>query len=423
MSRFISIYLVLFLFATVSLASSVYGPAFQVLDETGLMGHLQLDMAASAGRNFTTQAEFDSYFSNRSLVIVGSGVNGVERAAFAGAAASYPPLAVTKEEKESDWSTEKIRSSNFALVVLVGGPSQNSITRDAFSRGWLGQDNSTYSGFRIFYGKTDTGVLLLAVSDERGFSNAGREAAKYSPLALFVPIQYVPAVATLLSVILLSLLSIARTIFEFKALDIGRKGKKIKEGAWLIAGRNVSELLAIFGASVVLGISISWQYFGPTKDFLFWSAINTFICLFAAIIHEVSHRILAAAFGFKVEYRLWPAGSILTLVSSWLGNAFSVQGFLLEEIPENAVKWKVAAMRVVGPIISAFTMIFFAVLNVFYPSTLFQMVYSISALWAIAESFPFSGLDGKDLKEWNFFIWLGVFIFIAGAYVFVTFLL
>jgi hypothetical protein len=51
------------------------------------------------------------------------------------------------------------------------------------------------------------------------------------------------------------------------------------------------------------------------------------------------------------------------------------------------------------------------------------MIIATSALWAIAEVFPFSGLDGKDLKDWNLFVWLFTFCFVAVAYAIVTFVL
>ena len=135
------------------------------------------------------------------------------------------------------------------------------------------------------------------------------------------------------------------------------------------------------------------------------------------------HRIFAFAFKIKVEYALWPAGSVMTIVSAYLGNAFSVQGFLVEEIPENTKKWKVGLMKLSAPLFSAFVMIFFAVLNVFFPSRIFQSIYSVSAVLAMLEMLPFRGLDGRDVKEWNVFVWAFFFIMVAGAYSVVTFLL
>ena len=143
----------------------------------------------------------------------------------------------------------------------------------------------------------------------------------------------------------------------------------------------------------------------------------------ACLAHEATHRLFAHMFGMRVEYRFWPAGSGLTLVSSYLGNAFSVQGFLLEDIPKNVEKWKVGIMKLAAPALSAAVMVVFAYLNYVHPERLYVEIYSISALWAMAEMLPFRGLDGKEIIEWNRNVWLVAFVAIAACYIAVTFVL
>jgi hypothetical protein len=238
-----------------------------------------------------------------------------------------------------------------------------------------------------------------------------------------VPKEYVPVAATGISLILLALINLGRTVFEFKALDFGRKGQKVGEGSIFMGKLNLSELIAIIAASIVLGISISWQFFGPGPAFLMLVALNSLLCLAGAIVHELSHKIIAVIFKIKVEYRFWPAGSALTLISSYLGNAFSIQAFVLEEIEPNTAKWKVGIMKLAGPVVSAIVMVVFAALDFFNSSSIYKVVYSTSALWAMAEMLPFNGLDGKDIREWNNFIWAFFFLLIGAAYVAVTFIL
>lgn len=100
-----------------------------------------------------------------------------------------------------------------------------------------------------------------------------------------------------------------------------------------------------------------------------------------------------------------------------------MQGFLLEEIPEKTEKWKVGLMKLVAPLLSNAVMLVFAFVNFFFPNVIFQSIYSISGLWAIAEMLPFAGLDGKDIIDWNFFVWLFGFIFVGVCYLFVAFVL
>jgi hypothetical protein len=238
-----------------------------------------------------------------------------------------------------------------------------------------------------------------------------------------MPREYVPAAATAISLIMLVLLNVGRTVVEFKALDIGRKGRKIREGDRMFRGYNVTEALAIIGASVVLGISISWQYFGPSGDFLFWVVVNTIICLLAGILHELTHRVFAHFYKIDMEYVFWPAGSALTLISSYLGNAFSIQGFILEEIPPGIAKWKVGLMKLSAPLMSAAVMVIFAFLYYEAPNPLFKAVYSTSALWAVAEILPLGSLDGKDIRDWNNNVWFAAFCLISISYLIVTLLI
>ncbi|MFA5077602.1 MAG: hypothetical protein WC488_04205 [Candidatus Micrarchaeia archaeon] len=371
----------------------------------------------------SANGSFEVIAAKMTLVVTGSGTDAAEKALWESAKAAYPAIANATAMGDGDAALAIIDSGTYPLVVLIGGPSQNRMTEILDKRGVLNESEEVYGQFLVNYGQNGNGSVVVALSDKRGVSNAGRISVRYSPLSAFIPPEYVPAAATAVSLVMLALMNVARTVFEFKALDIGRKNRKVGEGsvyAWKV---NLSEALAIIGASLVLGISISWQYFGPTPEFLLWTFINTIICLIAGIAHELTHRIFAHFFKIRMEYRFWPAGSLVTLVSSFLGNAFSVQGFILEEIPKETERWKVGLMKLGAPLLSNGAMLLFAFINVIYPHVLFQIIYTTSALWAMAEMLPFSGLDGKDIKDWNFFVWLASFVFVAGCYIFVTFIL
>ncbi|MDD5337586.1 MAG: hypothetical protein PHS02_03830 [Candidatus ainarchaeum sp.] len=365
---------------------------------------------------------FEALASRMTLVVMGSGTDAEEKALWESAKAAYPAISNATMVMDGDQALAIIDSGKYPLVVLIGGPAQNRMTDAISRRGVLNESEEIYGQFIVDYGESN-GSVVAALSDKKGIYNQARVSVKYSPLSAFIPPEYVPAAATGISLLLLALLSLGRTVFEFKALDIGRKGRKVGEGSMYAGPVNVSEIAAIVGASLVLGISISWQYFGPSPEFIFWLFINTAICLVAGIAHEIAHRILAWAFKIKMEYRFWAGGSLITLISSYLGNAFSVQGFILEEIPKETEKWKVGVMKLGAPLLSNAAMLLFAFINVFFPHPVFQVIYSTSALWAMAEMLPFAGLDGKDIKDWNFFVWLAAFVFVAACYIFVTFVL
>ncbi|MBI5223951.1 hypothetical protein HY990_06035 [Candidatus Micrarchaeota archaeon] len=371
--------------------------------------------------NATSDAEFSEFLSHRSLLVIGEGIDFSERMMLESSKLSQPFLAHLVETPEKNVGPMDLDDSKYSLIILIGGPYQNNLTRYLLEHKLFDQTQNVL-GMKVQSGRISSKLVVLSISDAKGYSPTGsRTNINSSPLSAILPKEYIPPAATGISIILLALINILRTVFEFKALDFGRSGKKIGEGAKYFFGINLLEAAAIIGASIVLGLSISWQYLSPSMDFGKWLLINTVICLVGAVLHEITHRIFAHLFKIKLEYRFWLEGSILTLISSYLGNAFSVQAFILEEIPEHIDKWKVGITKLSAPLVSAIVMVVFAFLYTQNYDPIYQVVYSTSGLWAMAEMLPFSALDGKDIKEWNSTIW-GIFFFlIGGAYLLVTF--
>jgi hypothetical protein len=373
--------------------------------------------------NASTPEEAQQYVKDHSAIVIGHSSDMTERMLVDNLKISNPTLSNAKELNDTKAAMADILSGKYVLVMLIGGPSQNNVSEYAKSHGWFNESQDFYGELTVESGKHDK-VVYVMISDKKGYTpSIERQNVKSSPLSAYIPEQYVPVAATGITLILLALVNVIKTVMEFKSLEFGRKGKKLGEAPMKVMGVDLAEIAAILGASVVLGLSITWQYFGNSDAFLYWITVNSIIALVGALLHELTHRVFAHIFKIKIEYRFWPEGSILTLVSSYLGNAFSVQAFLLEEIPADVAKWKVGLMKLAAPVVSAMVMVIFAFMNHFNPSPIFQMIYSTSALWAMAEMLPFSGLDGKDIKDWNSTIWTIFFALIGAAYIIVTFLL
>ena len=360
--------------------------------------------------------------TSKMLMVEGTGSDLADRLVADEARIALPQLGNATRMSDTPAAVQAAESGKYSVVLLIGGEGANAVTKHFSDKGTFTKKQEFYSWIQVESGKQGS-VLVVSASHLKSAENFQRASVKYSPLSAFLPPELVPPAATGISIVLLALISVAQTIFAFKALHIGRKGKKVGEHAWKIAGIGIGEAFALIAASVVLGVSISWQYLGPSGGFFYWVAINTGICALAGILHEVAHRLAAHFFRVKVEYRFWPAGSALTLLSSYLGNAFAVQGFLLEQIDEKLPKWKLGVRRLAGPIVSYVTMVAFAALNLFHPTKYFQVISATSALWAVAEVFPFNGLDGKDLKAWNSAAWLLIFLLFCATYAIVTFML
>ncbi len=369
----------------------------------------------------------DIYQLNATGVIIvrGSNLNGPETAAIDYVKANYP---MAKEAEEIDDSLSNVPKleNETRLVVLIGGSGQNYITKEFEDKGWLRNETRGYYGQLVIrYGQIPDGPKLIAFSDPRGFSNTNREGAKYSPLALVVPQEQVPMCATAIGLLLVILLTVGRQVIESLFTDVlGKERHHVSESKGILFGIKPGEILSFGLAALILAIGVSWNFAGPSLEFLFLFIINLFICVLAGLSHEFVHWVFSKMFGLKTEYQFWIGGAVLVLISSVLGNTFGSPSLLIEDVtPEQRKSWKFGVMKLAGPVFTAGLMLFFAFLNFAWPSVFFQMAYSVAAIICIIDILPFRSLDGEDVMRWNPFVWFFAFVGIAIAYIACVFII
>lgn len=317
---------------------------------------------------------------------------------------------ITKELKinkilvqDNETDLDRLRTGT-TMIILVGSRTHNSITAEVYDAGYITNESLKYRD-QLIIGKgnvdTDSNVMVVYHKVVGDGVRLEREAVKYSPLSDFMPEAYVPVVATGIGMLLLHFFNIFKTIAEFLTLKLGRKKKTFGYTGPQIKGIHLKEIGAILGASFVLGFAVTWTFTGPSMKFFDLIFLNAGICLFAALSHELTHRIIGRFFGIKMEYRFWYGGSLITILTAFLGNSFGIQGFLLEKGDDNISTWKYGVTKLAAPVVSMFIAMAFAVLYLKNPGVIFQMVYTTASIWAMAEIFPVEGLDGYDVKKWN----------------------
>lgn len=151
--------------------------------------------------------------------------------------------------------------------------------------------------------------------------------------------------------------------------------------------------------------------------------LNMAVSLFAALSHELVHRVVGRIFGIRMKYHFWWTGSFVTLVSGYFGNAFGIQGFLTEHVEGEVSKWKYGLTKLAAPLFSTIIAVFAVFMNVAFRIQLFQTVYIISSMWAMAEILPLGGLDGYDIKKWNWIVWLFSFVVISAVFGLINFII
>ena len=157
------------------------------------------------------------------------------------------------------------------------------------------------------------------------------------------------------------------------------------------------------------------------------------------ILHEVAHKITAMKYGYWAEYKTWPPGLFIALISSAFGFIFAAPG-AVHIFGQYMTDKENGIISVAGPITNILLSLVFLAIAIYlimiYPllitpimaaplwaSILFitcTLGFRINAFLALFNLIPFSILDGAKVFSWNPLIWLVVAGF-AGLLVFLSF--
>lgn len=152
----------------------------------------------------------------------------------------------------------------------------------------------------------------------------------------------------------------------------------------------------------------------------------------AFVAHEVlGHRTVARHFGCSAEYKMWPFGLMLALISSFTGVIFAAPGAVyISPITRKKFAFKVVHLTkkeigligLSGPFVNILLGIvsFFLIFAVSSLAPLFYLSAKISFFLAAFNLIPFAPLDGEKVMSWNRIIWIiSIAISVAG-YLYLT---
>jgi len=159
---------------------------------------------------------------------------------------------------------------------------------------------------------------------------------------------------------------------------------------------------------------------------VYWVLIALAAALTGFIAHEMAHKFVARRLGYWAEFRMWPMGLVLSLITSVGGFLFAAPGATMVQgmDPRDVRGW--GRTGIAGPITNLlFASGFYAASvgaflghsNVFAPLLFLAM---INTLFATFNLLPFSLLDGAKVYRWGAGRWLVAFVlsaaFLAVAY-------
>ncbi|MBN1157696.1 hypothetical protein JXA85_08820 [Candidatus Woesearchaeota archaeon] len=365
-------------------------------------------------------SEIEAFCNDNTVIVKGEYASKGERMLLSFLKEKYPAIEKLSTVGEMDYSPN-------GNAFLIGGPYQNSYTKQIIGSVPEVKRKETTAGTIIFL-KSETEQYVV-FSDPQGFSNNPRTGPRKSPLAKIMPVEYVPAAATAIGFSLIWLWKFLAILFR-KAFNLIVSGKAMK----LLKKKKISnktkgfeyqgikikyrEWVSILGAAVVFAVAKSYEFLISEEMLAFILAsilVNT-------VIYSIRHftrLTMDKLHDSHTEYVFWIWGGIVTIISGWLGNTFSVAGYTVSHKKSE----KEAKISYMIDILTFAASIVFMILNLIFPSTLLQMSMLLAMAIAYLQMIPVSPLNGKKIYAWNRKLWWGSFIPMTVIYVLVNVLI
>ena len=174
--------------------------------------------------------------------------------------------------------------------------------------------------------------------------------------------------------------------------------------------------------------------FGETGSWFVLFGLCLVLVLVSFLMHEFGHKFVAQRYGMWSEYRMYPMGLVLTLVTSFMGFLFAAPGAVYIEGAMN--KERNGKISIAGPAVNiVLALISMAVLAVMCGDTfdynggsamfmdgseyfvflVFSLLLSLNGFLAVFNLLPVPPLDGSKILAWNKVVWIVAFAIAAAA--------
>jgi parallel beta-helix repeat protein len=239
--------------------------------------------------------------------------------------------------------------------------------------------------------------------------------------------NYAKIIATILSIILLFLLNYLieffSDYFSEKTIDYRKNWKSrfaLKTAVVSAPGMflSIKELVAIIASTLILSFVLTWTWVPDLSMFLETFVVFLLIIIVIIFIREALRGFLCSKFKFHSEFYVWPLGAIMMFVSTAIGNTFSLAAN--HHYDEEDIKKCGKVSFIVSFVIFVILAVAF-LYNLYYPSTIIQMIIIVSVLNLFIDLFPLNPMDGYEVRHWNFYLWLCFYIIIIISYVVIYF--
>ena len=142
------------------------------------------------------------------------------------------------------------------------------------------------------------------------------------------------------------------------------------------------------------------------------------------VFHELSHKFVAQRYGYWAEFRMWPMGLVLALVTSLIGFIFAAPGATYIS-GTNISKGENGKISLAGPLTNVFIAALFIPFLSFNSSSILWLVgyigVRINVFLALFNMLPIGPLDGSKVFRWSFPVWITLFVCLGAGFVYLYF--
>jgi len=187
---------------------------------------------------------------------------------------------------------------------------------------------------------------------------------------------------------------------------------------------HIAIAIAVLTAAFSIVFRFSHLDADPTKNILLIVGIFFVVVCCCFLLHELGHKFVAQRYNAWSEFRIYPAGLFIAIVSSLVGFVFAAPGavYFRGEIDKEkhgkislagpAVNFVIAAISIVIALsLREGTLVF----------VLFQMLSYFNALMGLFNMIPFYPFDGSKIIAWNIPVYLGALAIGAAEFLIVWF--
>ncbi|MDD5023292.1 MAG: site-2 protease family protein [Candidatus ainarchaeum sp.] len=170
-------------------------------------------------------------------------------------------------------------------------------------------------------------------------------------------------------------------------------------------------ILAI-SLAVLIAINVHTEkdLFSDPITFSIFYLVFVFTIGLGFVLHELSHKAVAIAYGAQARFMMWPQGLLLMFITSMIGFVFAAPGAVYI-FARNITKTQNGIISAAGPLMNMFLAITFVLFSAispegYFPVNIWLFGAYINSLLATFNLLPISPLDGSKVISWNFPIWV-----------------